>query len=115
MRWLSILVVCLLFSAPLASAQTDPGTKRMTTFGAKKAVTPPAASDDFRAMLSVCDEQREAYEKDAIGIPYLAAAYMALWAILLAFLFSVRRGNDRARAEMQELRVRLRALEEGTG
>ena len=115
MRWLSIRVVCLLSYAPMASAQTADGTDRITTFGAKKAETPPPASDDFRALLSVCDEQREACEKDAVGVPFLAAAYMALWVILLAFLFTVRAGTARTRAEMAELRARLRELEEGTG
>jgi len=115
MRWLSILIVCLLSFAPMVSAQTDGGTDRVTTFGAKKAETPPPAADDFRAMLAVCDEQREACEKDAVGVPFLAAAYMALWVILLAFLFSVRSGTAQTRAEMEELRARLRELEEGTG
>ena len=115
MRRLLICTLCLLWFAPMASAQEGGATKRMTTFGAQKAETAAPAPDDFRAMLAVCDEQRESCEKDAVGVPFLAAAYMALWVILIAFLFSVRASNAKTRAEMEELRARLRELEEGTG
>ena len=115
MRWFSILIVCLLSFASTASAQEPLVKGDVTTFGAKKAEKAPPAPDDFRAMLAVCDEQRESCEKDAVGVPFLAAAYMALWLILLGFLFSIRAGNARTRTEMEELRSRLRELEEGTG
>jgi len=110
-RLFILVALLLLVSAPIVHAQPAPGTTGVTAFGAKKADKPAAAPDDFRAMLGVCDEQREACEKDAVGVPFLAAAYMALWAILLGFLLMVRNGTLKARAEMDELRVRLRALE----
>ncbi|MDP6945398.1 MAG: hypothetical protein QF464_14715 [Myxococcota bacterium] len=116
MRWLLGFVAILTLSlAPVAQGQTEaapaPGTTGVTTFGAKTAERPPPAPDDFRGMLAVCDEQREACEKDAVGVPFLAAAYMALWVILLGFLFVVRSGTAKARSEMEELRARLRELE----
>jgi len=114
MRWLMTLVAALsLVLTPMALAQTAPapGTTGVTSFGAKKADKAAPASDDFRAMLGVCDEEREACEKDAVGVPFLAAAYMALWVILLGFLFMVRAGNAKTRVEMEELRTRLRELE----
>ena len=112
MRRLFILVALFTLSTvPFAQAQPAPGTTGVTAFGAKKADKPAAAPDDFRAMLGVCDEQREACEKDAIGVPFLAAAYMALWVILLGFLLAVRKGTAATRADMDELRARLRALE----
>jgi hypothetical protein len=114
MRRLFTLVIVALFTfvcTPLTLAQPAPGTTGVTSFGAKQAEKPAAAPDDFRAMLGVCDEQREACEKDAVGVPFLAAAYMALWVILMGFLLAVRKGTARARVEMDELRTRLRALE----
>ena len=115
MQRLLIVILCTLWLSPSAIAQGSTETERVTTFGAKKADKPAPAPDDFRAMLSVCDEQREACEKDAVGVPFLAAAYMALWGILIAFLFSVRASSAKTRAELEELRARLRELEEGTG
>ena len=107
-----ILAVMTLSLGSVAHGQTPaPGTTGVTTFGAKKAEQAPAAPDDFRAMLAVCDEQRDACEKDAVGVPFLAGAYIALWLILLVFLFMVRAGTARARAEMEELRARVRELE----
>ena len=115
MQRLLILTLCLLWFAPAVLAQEGSAPKRMTTFGAQGAEKAAPAPDDFRAMLAVCDEQREACEKDAVGVPFLAAAYMALWVILLVFLFSVRASSAKTRAEMEELRARLRELEEETG
>ena len=109
MRCFSFLIVCVLWLSSPALAQIEGA--RTTTFGAKKAESPAPAANDFRAMLAVCDEEREACERDAVGVPFLAAAYMALWVILLAFLFAVRSGSARTRAEMEELRARLRELE----
>ena len=115
MRWLSILILLGALATTEALADTPKGTSGVTSFGAQKAERPAPAPDDFRAMLAVCDEQREGCEKDAIGVPYLAAAYLALWVILMAFLYAVRVGTLRTRAEMEELRARLRELEESAG
>ncbi len=116
MRCLLTLVVLLpLALAPAAFAQSPPspapGTTGVTSFGAPAADAPAPAADDFRGMLAVCDGEREACLKDATGVPFLAAAYMALWVILIGFLFMMFRGTATARSEMEELRARLRALE----
>lgn len=112
MRTLITLAMALvLFAGSSALAQPAPGTTGVTSFGAKKADKAAPAADDFRAMLAACDEQREACEKDAVGVPFLAAAYIALWVILIAFLFMVRSGTSKTRAELEELRTRVRELE----
>lgn len=67
--------------------------------------------DDCRAMLRNCDERLQACETDVEGMPYLAGAYMGLWALLLGFLLWVRRGQRRLRDELEELRARLREAE----
>ena len=45
-------------------------------------------------------------------IPYLGAAYLALWLILFAFLFSWRRSQRALEQEIVELRTRLEAAED---
>jgi CcmD family protein len=53
-------------------------------------------------------------KKDEANIPFLTAAYLALWAILLVFFLFVAVRQKRMRAEMEMLRERLARLgEEG--
>ena len=100
--------VFVLLSASAASAQP---AENATAFGAAED-SAPAKAGDFKAMLAVCDKQLESCEKDAIGVPFLAGAYIALWFIVLGFLFASRVSLKRTRQELQELRVRLLAVEE---
>lgn len=81
-----------------------------TTFGAPEADAAAPEPGDFKGMLGVCDQRLEACETDAVGVPFLAAAYMALWVILLGFLFVVRSGQRRLEAELADLRDRLDAV-----
>ena len=112
MRWLLILLMLAFVQLPsVVMAQPAPGTTGVTAFGAKAEVTTKAAPDDWRALLASCNEQHEACEKDAVGVPFLAAAYMALWVILIAFLMAVRSGTNKTRLELAELRARVRELE----
>ena len=100
-------VIVLLWTAT-ASAQP---AENATAFGAAEASAQPKAGD-FKSMLAVCDKQLESCEKDAVGVPFLAGAYIALWFIVLGFLFASRVSLRRTRQELQELRVRLLAVEE---
>ena len=47
-------------------------------------------------------------------IPFLGAAYLALWVILFAFLFGWRRSQRNLEREIVELRARLEAAEGGS-
>ena len=90
----------------VALAQTD-----AQSFGSDPAPTPVA--DGAAGMLQVCDKKLTECEQDATGVGFLAAAYLALWVILVIFFFVVRARQARLVAEMRELRARLRVLTEG--
>ncbi|MBD90062.1 MAG: hypothetical protein CL940_06980 [Deltaproteobacteria bacterium] len=66
-----------------------------------------ADPSDPKQLLAACDTRVEICERDAIGVPYLAAAYMAIWCILIAFLIVIRRGQRRLELELKELERRL--------
>ena len=45
-------------------------------------------------------------------IPYLGAAYVALWLVLFGFVFSWKRSQRKLEIELHELRARLEAAED---
>ena len=107
------LALVLVLAVPVGALAQDteaPKVQRPTSFGAGEAA-PPVDSNDPRALLKECDRQLDACKRDAIGVPYLAAAYMAIWAILLAYLLVVRRGQSRLEGDLAEMEARLRELE----
>ena len=110
MKSLRILLLlgatALMLVSASASAQEDTKSVQFAAPATDKAPD----SDDPMALLANCDARVEVCERDAVGVPFLAAAYMAIWVILLAFLFMGRRGQLRLRAEVEELEARLAAL-----
>lgn len=108
---LSLLLVVVSLLGLMASPAAAKTVKQHDlTFGAAPSAKTerPIAPGDYKAMLARCDTLLGTCQKDAIGVPYLAAAYMALWVILIIFLVMVRRGQGRLRGELDELRARLR-------
>ena len=106
------LLLALSLTAVAQAQDTATEVQRPTSFGAGeevKAVDP----NDPRSLLAECDRQLGACTRDGIGVPYLAAAYMALWTILLAFFLLVRRGQSQLEGELAELEARLREVEGG--
>ena len=73
---------------------------------------PPPDANDPMALLARCDSQLEQCKTDHIGMPYLVAAYLALWTILLGYFVLARRGQQKLESELAELRQRLRDYEE---
>lgn len=108
----TLIVGSALALAPSALAEDDAGKGKSVTFGADADAEPAVAAGDYQGMLAVCDARLEACKDDEVGIPFLGAAYLALWAILIVFLVAVRRGQGRLEAEAGELRARLRELED---
>lgn len=108
---LALVALALAFFAPSSASAQKPFEG-----GMEAREEPPAAageSADEGGLLQavrVCDAKLEACEKDAVGVPYLAAAYLALWAIFVVFLFMSRSAQRRLRDEVHELRERLRRL-----
>ena len=108
-----LLLACLATTLLCPAVQAQPA-ENATSFGAAES-TAPAKAGDYKSMLAVCDQKLESCEKDAVGVPFLAGAYMALWLIVLGFLFTSRLSLKRTRQELTELRARLLAIEEESG
>ncbi len=101
----SVLVAMSMTAGPALAQDDEP-----TTFGAPEAPAAAPADGDYKGMLTVCDQRLETCETDAVGVPFLAAAYIALWVILLGFLLVVRSGQRRLEGELADLRDRLDGL-----
>jgi len=99
---LILLSATLVLWAPVATAQEETKSVQFTA----PATEAPAGSDT-KSLLVACDNRVDICERDAVGVPYLAAAYMAIWAILMAFLIVIRRGQRRLEGELKELERRL--------
>ena len=103
--------------APAAMAQVPP-----STFNAESeapAVVPVGGGvggevGALRAELASCKQALALEKKDATGMDFLVAAYLALWVILLGFFFMVQLRQSRLRAEMEDLRSRLARLGGGS-
>jgi len=105
----ALLLACMALFAASPVLAAEPGGA--TTFKAGDAPAKVDANDPM-ALLASCDRQLEECKTDAVGMPYLIAAYLALWAILVVYFFLARRGQQKLEAELQELRARLRDYEE---
>ena len=75
--------------------------------------TPKSAPVTVEQALDRCARDVEALETDAIGIPFLGAAYLAFFAILAVFFVMVRVKQRRMEEEMAELKQRLARLQGG--
>lgn len=124
-----LVLLSLVLLAPgsaRADEPPDPRPPRPTSFGAAPAPSAPTtevAPDDFEGLLRNCDivarntaRELAACRTDAVGVDFLAAAYMALWAILMAFFFILRLRQRRLVEEIRSLRERLARLgDDGPG
>jgi hypothetical protein len=125
---LASLLALALLVPPSARADEppDPRPARPTSFGATPAPSAPTAEvapDDFEGLLRNCDivarnmaRELAACRTDAVGVDFLAAAYLALWAILMGFFFVLRLRQRRLVEEIRTLRERLARLgDDGPG
>ena len=119
----TVLAFGLLVTVALgaAHAQPAPPPERPSSFGATpEAPLPEVKPGDFEGLLRNCDvertralEAKEMAEKNVMKMPFLVAAYLALWAILMVFFVIVARRQSRLRADMASLRERLARLGDG--
>lgn len=118
---LAVFLVALSVGGARADEAPEPAPARApTSFGAapgSDAPLPAVAPGDFEGLLRNCDTERsraegarKLCEKDKTSIPFLTAAYLALWAILMVFFGIVATRQKRLRAEMAALRERLARL-----
>ena len=101
--FLTALVLCAA-SLSSASAWAQDTLKPVVQFAEPAMATD---SSDPKQLLAACDNRVEVCERDAVGVPFLAAAYMAIWLILFVFLIINRRGQRRLELELKELERRL--------
>ena len=119
MRWLVLLL--LAFATP-AFADEPPAPSAPTEFGAAapEVKLEQVKPGDFEGMLRNCDilrtqadTARANCETDGANMPFLVAAYLALWLILLVYFVILSRRQAHLRAEMHVLRERLARLGDG--
>lgn len=106
-------LVITAWNAPARAQQAEP-EKKPTSFGgedAKPAGKPGSIDDAFAR----CAADVKRLETDAIGVPFLAAGYVAFFAIPVVFLVLAGVRQRRLEAEMSELRERLARLSGGVG
>ena len=119
--WLASLLV-VLATSQVALADEPPAREppaKPTSFGSATpdAPLPEVKPGDFEGLLRNCDIERaravnaqKLAELNTTNVPFLVAAYLALWAILLAYFIIVAVRQKRMRAEMVVLRDRLARL-----
>ena len=100
--FIRLALLAFVLSSPVAMAQEQAKSVKFT-----EPVTEATENMDTKQLLAACDNRVEVCERDAVGVPFLAAAYMAIWGILFAFLIVIRRGQRRLELELQELERRL--------
>ncbi len=103
----AFMLLVVASSAPAISAEPQ----RALTFEAD-APTESVDSNEPLALLASCDKKLESCTTDAVGMPYLIAAYLVLWAILVIYFTLARRGQRRLREELDELRALVREYED---
>ena len=103
------LIAATLVAAVTPGAWADGGPGLQ--FGSAPDAGAPAAAGDHRKLLEVCDSRLEVCERDAVGLPYLVMAYLALWLILIGYLVIVRKGQQALALELAEVRARMADLE----
>ncbi len=121
MKAVRALLVTLALALPgAASLVASPAVAQPSTFNAESdapAVAPLGGGGEvaaLRAELASCKSALALEKKDATGMDFLVAAYLALWGILLGFFFMVQVRQSRLRAEMEDLRSRLARLGGGS-
>lgn len=88
--WIRALLVALalLFAAPaLAEKAPDTGTPEV----------------DFQA----ADPSESRHKENLSGVPFLAGAYMVIWAGMLAYLVTLQRRQQSVQSEIADLRKAL--------
>lgn len=114
-----LALMLVVSSRALADVPPTPPVDKPTSFGgaAPDAPLPEVKPGDFEGLLRNCDIERsravnaaKLAELNTTNVPFLTAAYLALWAILLAFFVIVSMRQKRLRAEMALLRERLARL-----
>lgn len=124
MRWVAFwLLLLLAFTSPaFADVRPEPEPAKPTEFGAAapEVKLEKVAPGDFEGMLRNCDilrtqaeTGRANCETDGANMPFLVAAYLALWLILLVYFVVLSRRQAHLRAEMLVLRERLARLGDG--
>ncbi|MFO0750909.1 MAG: hypothetical protein U1F43_35340 [Myxococcota bacterium] len=99
-------------SAP-AFAQAPPPEKP-TSFGGESAAPQGNPKTPEEALVR-CGKRVDQLETDAVGVPYLAAGYIAFFVIPIVFLVLASKRQRRLEGEMAELRARLAKLQDDTG
>jgi len=115
-----LIVPLLLLALAGAPAHAQEAPPRPSYFGPAPTPVAPTevvAPNDFEGLLRNCDvvarnaaREAAACRTDAVGVDFLAAAYMALWAILMVFFVLLRQRQKRLVDEIQALRERLARL-----
>jgi len=119
LRLTTLLLALTVSGSALAEEPPEPRPEKPTSFGgaAPEAPLPEVKPGDFEGLLRNCDIERsravsakKLAELNTTNVPFLTAAYLALWAILLAFFVIVSQRQKRLHAEMVVLRERLARL-----
>jgi len=116
---LAVVTAVLCLVAPMA-AHAQEAQPSPSSYGAAPTPAAPTAvvaPNDFEGLLRNCDivakntaRELSACNTDAVGVDFLGAAYMALWAILMVFFVLLRQRQKRLVDEIQALRERLARL-----
>lgn len=110
---IAAVVAALAAVAAFASGCESAEEQAASTYrAASETLGERSLSDDPRVQLAHCDAALTRCERDAVGVTFLAAAYIALWVILLVFFFLVRARQRRLVLEMVELKARLARLQD---
>lgn len=99
-RTIVLFLISLLALPALAFAQ---GTKFEAGAGPSEKGA-PTTLEGCQTELETCVEHKD-------GTPYLYAAYLGLWVVLIVFLFMIDQGQRKLEAELVELKARHRRLE----
>jgi len=108
-----LLLAGLAPASALAQAPPEPASPAPSKSFVAAPPVDEAPTSDPTLLLARCDRRLTRCEKDATGIDFLAAAYMALWVILIAFFVITRSRQRRLVLEMNELKARLARLHDG--
>lgn len=109
---LAVATTLLLLPISATAGEPSTGVGGAKTFSAGPAEPKAVDKSDPKALLARCDTMLDQCETDQTGMPYLIAAYLVLWGILMVYFFLARRGQLKLQAELAELRLRLREYED---
>jgi CcmD family protein len=90
------LAFCVLLMATPAAAQQQPTPAQPTTPPATAQPRPPAARDEFVPVNDLPDSEK------LPAAPYLIAAYMVVWLVLLGYVWSLWRRLTQVEQELKQ-------------